>query len=99
MAQVRNASAFVMFSDNRVLANDNPAWYNGSDAPGSPQNYTSRFSLRHNNGGNIVFSDGHAEYFLYDYVCINGTPYGQTGKPCDPGRTDINWTHDGSIAW
>jgi prepilin-type N-terminal cleavage/methylation domain-containing protein/prepilin-type processing-associated H-X9-DG protein len=99
MAQVRNASAFVMFSDNRVLATDKPAWYNGSDALGSPQNYTSRFSLRHNNGGNIVFSDGHAEYFPYDYVCINGTPYGQSGKPCDPGRPDIHWTHDGSIAW
>jgi len=55
--------------------------------------------MRHNNGGNIVFSDGHSQHFKYDYVCINGIPYGATGKACDPGQPDINWTQDGSIAW
>jgi len=95
-AAVRNPSAFVMFSDNRVLLNETP--YFGTDVVkagtlGSPQNYTSRFSSRHNSGGNIAFSDGHAEYFKYAYVCV-----AHNGKPSDPAKPDINWTHDGTSA-
>ena len=96
---VKHSSAFVTFADNRVRTDDAPAWYNGNDALGSPQVYTSRFSMRHNTGGNIGFIDGHAEHFKYDYVCIRGIPYGQPTKPCDPGSGNINWTQDGSIAW
>jgi len=104
--KIRNPSAFVMFSDNRVSRSDAPVWDSAYTTDptvtvtlGSPQNYTSRFSMRHNKGGNIAFSDGHAAHFKYDYVCINGTPYGATGKACDPGRPDINWAQDGSIAY
>jgi prepilin-type N-terminal cleavage/methylation domain-containing protein/prepilin-type processing-associated H-X9-DG protein len=91
---IRKPSAFVMFSDNRVLAAETP--YFGTDAAkantlGSPQNYTSRFSSRHNAYGNIAFSDGHVAHFRYDYVAV---PY--NGKPCDPARTDINWSYDGT---
>jgi len=60
---------------------------------GTPQNYTSRFSSRHAAGGNIAFSDGHAGYFKYAYVVVLNN-----GKPSDPARRDINWTHDGSSA-
>ena len=93
---VKNPSAFAMFSDNRVLINESP--YFGTDVVkagtlGSPQNYTSRFSSRHEGGGNIAFSDGHAEYFKYAYVCV---PH--NGKPSDPARPDIHWTHDGTSA-
>src|ERR1035438_5379295 len=61
--KVKNPSAFVLFSDNRVRGNDAPVWdkdriaYQSdpySVTLGSPQNYTSRFSMRHNNGGNIA---------------------------------------------
>ena len=91
---VKSPSAFVMFSDNRVRADETP--YYGTDAAkattlGSPQNYTSRFSSRHRAGGNIAFSDGHASFFKYPYVCV---PY--NGKPCDPAMPDINWSHDGT---
>ena len=96
---IRNPSAFALFADNRVRSADEPSWYQGNDALGSPQVYTSRFSMRHNNGGTIAFSDGHAGHFKYDYVCLEGTPYGNPHKPCDPGRPDINWTQDGSIAY
>ena len=93
---VKNPSAFVMFSDNRVRADETP--YYGTDATkannlGTPQNYTSRFSSRHNGGGNIAFSDGHAAYFKYSYVVV-----GYNGKPSDPARPDIHWTHDGTSA-
>jgi prepilin-type N-terminal cleavage/methylation domain-containing protein/prepilin-type processing-associated H-X9-DG protein len=91
---IKNPSAFVMFSDNRVLSSEVP--YYGTDAEkqatlGSPQNYTSRFSSRHNAGGNITFSDGHAAYFKYSYVVVPNN-----GKPSDPGRADIHWSHDGT---
>ena len=93
---VKNASAFVMFSDNRVRADETP--YYGTDAAkastlGSPQNYTSRFSSRHQAGGNIAFSDGHAGFFKYAYVTV-----AHNGKPSDPAKPDINWTHDGTSA-
>ena len=93
-ALVKSPSAFVMFSDNRVRADETP--YFGTDAAkattlGSPQNYTSRFSSRHSAGGNIAFSDGHAAFFKYAYVCIPNN-----GKPSDPAKPDINWSHDGT---
>ena len=95
-SMVKSPSAFVMFSDNRVRADETP--YFGNDATkasnlGTPQNYTSRFSSRHGGGGDIAFSDGHAAYFKYAYVVV---PY--AGKPSDPARPDINWTHDGTSA-
>ncbi|MEI6077376.1 MAG: prepilin-type N-terminal cleavage/methylation domain-containing protein [Verrucomicrobiota bacterium] len=99
---VKNPSAFVMFSDNRVRVDDAPAYVADASKLGSPQNFTSRFSQRHNKGGNITFSDGHSAFFKYDYVCVNGTllkgssPLYQDGKPSDPGRPDIHWSHDGS---
>jgi prepilin-type N-terminal cleavage/methylation domain-containing protein/prepilin-type processing-associated H-X9-DG protein len=96
---IKHPSSFALFADNRVRSVDAPSWYSGSDALGSPQVYSSRFPMRHNKGGSIAFSDGHAAHFKYDYVCIQGTPYGNPTKPSDPGRSDINWTQDGSIAY
>jgi len=56
----------------------------------SSYSFTTRFSGRHNAGGNIVFGDGHAAYFRYSYVC---TP--RNGQPADPGRADIQWASSG----
>ncbi len=95
-SMVSHPSAFVMFSDNRLRSDETP--YYGTDSSkastlGSPQNYTSRFSSRHSQGGNIAFSDAHAAYFKYSYVVV-----GNNGKPSDPAKPDINWTHDGTSA-
>ena len=87
---IRNPSAFVTFSDTRTRADESP--YYGTDPTTlcTCNSYTTRFSPRHNSGGNIAFSDAHAAYFKYNYVCIDdGT------KPADPGRPDINWAWDG----
>jgi prepilin-type N-terminal cleavage/methylation domain-containing protein/prepilin-type processing-associated H-X9-DG protein len=90
---VAHPSAFVLFSDVRNRSAERP--YRGTSANqtilATPHNYTTRFSSRHNLGGNITFSDGHAAYFKYDYVVndITKNPGIADGK--DPGRPDINW--------
>lgn len=96
LSMVKRPSAFVMFSDNRVRSDETP--YYGTDpikaaTLGSPQNYTSRFSSRHSGGGNIAFSDGHASYFKYSQVVV-----AHNGKPSDPAKPNVNWTHDGTSA-
>jgi prepilin-type N-terminal cleavage/methylation domain-containing protein len=91
-SMVVNPSAFVGFSEGRVNSAETPYYGSTSDSTdlGTPQVYTTRFSARHSAGAEIVFSDSHASYYQYNYVCINnGT------KSADPGRPDINWACDG----
>jgi prepilin-type N-terminal cleavage/methylation domain-containing protein/prepilin-type processing-associated H-X9-DG protein len=111
---VLHPSAFALFSDTRNRSAETP-FYPVSELqnpqPGdnvidlaTPQSYTTRFSARHNQGGQIAFSDGHAAFFKYTYVVSDGTatavnPNGTTytvaaGK--DPGRPDINWDIQGN---
>jgi prepilin-type N-terminal cleavage/methylation domain-containing protein len=82
-------SAFVLFSDVRDRSDETP--YYGSAANqvdlATPHCYTTRFSARHNAGGDITFSDCHVSYFKYTYV-VNSS-----GK--DPGNPDINWDCSG----
>jgi prepilin-type processing-associated H-X9-DG protein len=83
----------VLFSDVRTRADESP--YYGADATKqqivcTPQCYTTRVSSRHNAGANITFSDGHAGYYKYSYVCTT-----RDGKAADPGLPDINWSCDG----
>lgn len=88
-----NPAAFVGYSEGRLLSAELPYYgsaLNSTDL-GTPQVYTTRFSARHEGGSDIVFSDGHAAFYLYTYVCINNG-----SKPADPGRPDINWAADGT---
>jgi len=92
---IRNNSAFALFSEVRTRTDETP--YYGTDVAKSqiidtPQVYTTRFSSRHSAGSNIAFSDGHAAWYKYDYVCVS-----RDGKPADPGRGDLNWTFDGHM--
>jgi prepilin-type N-terminal cleavage/methylation domain-containing protein/prepilin-type processing-associated H-X9-DG protein len=91
---VKNPAAFVMFTEVRVLTTEAPYYGTPLKATdlGSPQCYTTRISARHAAGANITFSDGHAGYYKYNYVCTDDT---QDQKPGDPGRPDINWSFDG----
>jgi prepilin-type N-terminal cleavage/methylation domain-containing protein/prepilin-type processing-associated H-X9-DG protein len=89
---IMHPSAFVMFSEVRVMESETPYYGTPANATdlGSPQVYTTRFSSRHTAGADIVFCDGHAAYFKYPYVCYNNG-----AKPADPGRADVNWSWDG----
>ena len=90
ITQAVNPSAFVVFSEQRVHASEMPYYGSNPTDLSSTYNYNNRFSGRHNSGGNIVFGDGHAAYFKYNYVCM---PY--NGKADDPGRPDIQWPYNG----
>jgi prepilin-type N-terminal cleavage/methylation domain-containing protein len=108
---VIHPSSFVLFSDTRNRSLETPYYASGSDVYpggnsidlGTPQSYTTRFSSRHNIGGQISFSDAHAAYFKYNYVVSDGTAVAPSGPTAgqtvvaghDPGRADINWDIQG----
>lgn len=95
-SMIKRPSSFVMFSEGRLLISETPYYGTSENALdlGTPQVYTTRFSSRHSAGSDIAFSDGHARYFKYSYVCSNDIP---DQKPSDWyfERPDINWTFDG----
>src|SRR5277367_1227374 len=91
-SMIVNPSAFVGYTEGRMISTETP--YYGSALTAidlaTPEVYTTRFSARHDAGSDISFSDGHAGFYLYTYICINNG-----AKPADPGRPDINWACDG----
>ena len=111
-SMVVHPSAFVLFSDVRNRSAEQPYYpYNPNPSAGdnqvdlaTPQSYTTRFSSRHNQGGQITFSDGHAAYYKYSYVVSDGTAIAPSGPTAgqtvpaghDPGRPDINWDCQGN---
>jgi prepilin-type N-terminal cleavage/methylation domain-containing protein/prepilin-type processing-associated H-X9-DG protein len=88
-------SAFVLFSDVRYRSDDLP--YSGTTPTdlATPHCYTTRFSARHNKGGNITFSDGHAAFFKYTHVVADGIQDPSIAAGHDPGAPDINWDCSG----
>jgi prepilin-type N-terminal cleavage/methylation domain-containing protein/prepilin-type processing-associated H-X9-DG protein len=94
---IRKPSAFALFSDVRNRSAETP--FSGSSGNqiklATPHNFTTRFSSRHNQGGNITFSDGHAAFNKYKYVVSDGTSNPSIGPGYDPGRPDINWDCNG----
>ena len=108
---VSHPSAFVLFSDTRNRSQETPYFADAANvfpqgnsiALATPQSYTTRFSSRHAQGGQITFSDGHAAFFKYNYVVSDGTAISPSGPTAgtaviaghDPGRSDINWDIQG----
>lgn len=102
-------SAFVLFSDVRNRSAENPYYAASADqypqgnsiVLATPHCYTTRFSSRHNLGGNITFGDGHAAFNKYQYVVANGAEQAADGSGQVPtaghdlGQADINWDADG----
>jgi hypothetical protein len=98
LSMVVRPSAFVLFSDVRNRSAEVPYYAAaGNQYPAgnsidlaTPHCYTTRFSSRHNQGGCITFSDGHASYYKYDYIVSDGSdPNVIAGH--DPGRPDVTW--------
>jgi prepilin-type N-terminal cleavage/methylation domain-containing protein/prepilin-type processing-associated H-X9-DG protein len=106
---VRNPSAFVLFSDVRNRSAETPYYAASADQYPSgnsivlatPHCYSTRFSSRHNQGGNITFSDGHSAYFKYRYVVADGVEQAADGSGAVPiaghdlGQADLNWDANG----
>ncbi len=89
---VRNASAFVLFSDARANSGETP--YFGSNPLsdlGAARGSLNHLSARHNAGANLTFLDGHAAHYRYTYMA-----YRKDTKIGDPAVGDINWSYDGS---
>jgi prepilin-type N-terminal cleavage/methylation domain-containing protein/prepilin-type processing-associated H-X9-DG protein len=105
-------SAYVLFSDTRNRSAEQPYFPFDPNPPvganqldlATPQSYTTRFSSRHNQGGQITFADGHAAWNKYNYVVSDGTIVLTSGPTAgqiapagkDPGRPDINWDMQGN---
>lgn len=100
-SMIKHPSYFVLFSEVRDRSQEAPFYC--SSTPGTanwillatPHGYTTRFSSRHNQGGQITFGDGHAAYYKYHYVVSDGTESSSIGAGYDPGRPDINWDASG----
>lgn len=91
LTMVRNPSAFVVYSETRTHAGENPFY--GSDPAktlGPSHGTTTHFSSRHNAGANLNFADGHVAWYRYNYVCSNALT-----KAADAGNADIQWTYNG----
>jgi prepilin-type N-terminal cleavage/methylation domain-containing protein len=87
---VLHPSAFVFLADVRTHSAEVPYYGTTPTVLACSHIYTTRLSSRHSAGADLTFSDGHAAYFKYSYICTNtGTSAG------DPGRPDINWTYNG----
>jgi prepilin-type N-terminal cleavage/methylation domain-containing protein/prepilin-type processing-associated H-X9-DG protein len=97
-SMVAHPSAFVLFADVRNRSAETPFYGSAANQVklATPQCYTTRFSSRHNQGGNITFSDGHASFFKYNYVVSDGKENPSIGAGYDPGRSDINWDCTGT---
>src|SRR6516162_2630487 len=105
-SMVVHPSSFVLFSDVRDRSTETP--YYGTAANqillATPHSYTTRFSSRHDGGGNITFGDGHAAFFKYNYIVSDGTaivPRGPTAGQIvpaghDPGRQNVSWDCQGN---
>jgi prepilin-type N-terminal cleavage/methylation domain-containing protein/prepilin-type processing-associated H-X9-DG protein len=94
-----HSSAFVLFSDVRDRSDETPFFGSAANQIdlATPHCYTTRFSARHNQGGNLTFGDGHAAFFKYTYVVADGIKNPAITAGHDPGNPDINWDCDGNI--
>ncbi len=89
---VLHPSAFVFYSDVRANSGETPFYgANPLNDLGAARGSLNHLSSRHDSGANLTFLDGHSAYFKYSYMAYQkGTKIG------DPGRSDINWSYDGT---
>jgi len=58
-----NNDKFVLFQDNRLEGEAKVHERQVNDNLGQPASHATRFSARHNGGGNLAFADGHVQRF------------------------------------
>ena len=92
LASLQNPASTVVFLENRLTGEKPADPAQPTDNLGQPSSYASRFVLRHGNGGNLTFGDGHCEYRLGSQVVeTRSGPY--RGKAIVP-QDQIIWTPD-----
>ena len=91
---LRNPSATVLFTD----AVFSPTWETSSSAPSRngvyPCNRWSLFPKRHNDGGGLLFTDGHSAIFKWDYVYNQNPTPSPRNEKLNP---DIIWNPNRDI--
>jgi prepilin-type N-terminal cleavage/methylation domain-containing protein/prepilin-type processing-associated H-X9-DG protein len=94
LSSMRNASAQVLLTEF-CFSPTLEVWTTESPQMGCfPSSRWTYFVKRHSNGGNLVFLDGHAEWFLFDYV-YNQNPIGD--KRVEKSNDDIWWNPNRDI--
>ncbi len=94
---VKHPSQFVLFSDVRWRSAEAP-YFGAADNMlhlATPHCYTTRFSSRHNKGGNITFSDGHSAYYKYSDIVADGIKDPTIAPGKDPSNPEVNWDANG----
>ena len=82
----------MLFSDVRWRSTETP-YYGAADNVNhlaTPHSYTTRFSSRHNKGGNITFSDGHSAFYKYTDIVNDGIQNPNIAPGKDPGNPEVN---------
>jgi prepilin-type processing-associated H-X9-DG protein len=95
MTQVRQSSATVLLTETTfspTLENYLPGGTSDTARNGIfPCNRSYVFPKRHNgHGGNLVFLDGHAEYFKRSYI-TNGAPDNKNANRAEKDNGDVIW--------
>jgi prepilin-type N-terminal cleavage/methylation domain-containing protein len=87
-------SKLVMFDEGRTMTTESPFYGTAAKAADicKPQVYTTALTSRHALGSCLTFTDGHASWHKYAYMCANAGD-----KAADPGDSDISWSFDGHI--
>ncbi|MEO0513752.1 MAG: prepilin-type N-terminal cleavage/methylation domain-containing protein [Planctomycetota bacterium] len=85
------SSATVLMLEMRANDDELPAGdpFRGEDLDRQKSDWQ-RFAARHNDGGHIVFADGHAAFFTNQYVTTPGND-AVTGDPNSYNKTDVIW--------
>jgi prepilin-type N-terminal cleavage/methylation domain-containing protein/prepilin-type processing-associated H-X9-DG protein len=91
---IKSPARFVLFDEGRTLTTETPFYGSASKQADicKPQVYTTALSARHSQGSILTFADGHAYWYRYNYMCVDGG-----SKAADPGVPDIQWSFDGHV--
>jgi prepilin-type processing-associated H-X9-DG protein len=94
LSQVPNASATVLLTEQAFSPSQERYLATASDADANgafPCSRSYRFPKRHNDaGGNIVFIDGHSQYYKRSYI-TNGAPNDSGANRAEKKNGDVIW--------
>jgi prepilin-type N-terminal cleavage/methylation domain-containing protein/prepilin-type processing-associated H-X9-DG protein len=94
-SSILQPSRTVIFLENRLAGEPLVDPDQTTKDLGQPASYADRFVARHNQTGNLVFSDGHVQAFPGNQVVETAPDNANEGKAILP-QTTIIWTVDGS---